>query len=255
MTGFFCKTFGLYGTLGFLFINGAMALFLWFYLSRIKRLQLSNVAVKMEEKGGNLKALPYSKKVLLSVVLLLFVIIMRSWTHLGIVTFLPQYYVRSLHYEHTYAAGAVSLFLFAGAVGTLVGGPLADKWGLKRVIVLSMLTLIPLCFLLPYLGGRLLLMVVALSGFAVIATFSVTVVFGQELLPHHIGLASGLTLGFGIGMGGVGTTLLGLIADHFGLSTALQTLVLFPAIGFILSLFLPSISVFKIMQNTGQEKH
>jgi len=48
-----------------------------------------------------------------------------------------------------------------------------------------------------------------LSGFAVIATFSVTVVFGQELLHHNIGLASGLTLGFGIGMGGVGTTLLG----------------------------------------------
>lgn len=241
LASFFCKAFGLYGTLGFLLINATMALFLLSFLPRIKGLQPSDAKISSGKKSKDPRVLINSRKVLFSVILLLFIIIMRSWTHLGIVTFLPQYYVRSLHYGHTYAAGAVSLFLFAGAIGTLVGGPLADRWGLKRVIVLSMLTLIPLCFLLPYLREEWLLLVVGLSGFAVIATFSVTVVFGQELLPHHVGLASGLTLGFGIGMGGVGTTLLGWIADHFGLQTALHTLVLFPTIGFILSLFLPQV--------------
>jgi len=80
---------------------------------------------------------------------------------------------------------------------------------------------------------------VGLAGFAVVSTFAITIVFGQELLPGNVGLASGLMLGFAIGMGGVGATLLGYIADLWGLPAALNVILLFPVLSLVLALFLP----------------
>ncbi|WP_287190526.1 MFS transporter [Syntrophothermus sp.] len=168
------------------------------------------------------------------------VITLRSWTHFGIITFLPQYYTRCLHHSHTYAADIVSLFLLAGAVGTLVGGPLADRWGLKTIIMLSMGLLMPMLYLFPRLTDLWLILTVAVTGFIIVSTFAVTVVLGQELLPRNVGLASGLTLGFGVGMGGVGTTLLGWVADHWGLTTMFHVMPLLPAAAFLLALLLPN---------------
>ena len=73
---------------------------------------------------------------------------------------------------------------------------------------------------------------------ALIATFSVTVVMAQTVLPHHLGMASGLMVGFAIGTGGIGVTLLGMIADMGGVPLAMKTLFVLPLIGFGLSLFL-----------------
>ncbi|MGB9791241.1 MAG: MFS transporter [Thermacetogeniaceae bacterium] len=241
VAGLFCRLAGLHGTAGFLVVSGLMAILLWANLPAIVRTQSTGAL----QDGGNARRSSTNQasrgigKALVPVILLVLVVIMRSWTHLGIVTFLPQYYVRFLHQTRTYAAAMVSLFLLAGAFGTLVGGPLADRWGLKTMIVLSMALLIPLVFLLSVLKGIWLALAVALAGFVTISTFAVTVVFGQELLPHNVGLASGLMLGFGIGMGGVGTTMLGWVADHWGLPAAFHVMVVFPVVGLLLALLLP----------------
>ena len=137
------------------------------------------------------------------------------------------------------AAVIISVFLFSGALGTLVGGPLADRWGLKTVIAVSMAVLLPLLYLLTVLSGVWSTIVVALAGFATVSTFALTVVFGQELLPNNVGLASGLMLGFGVGTGGIGATLLGWVADHFGLPAVFQAMVLLPFLGLLFALLLP----------------
>ena len=84
------------------------------------------------------------------------------------------------------------------------------------------------------------MVVVALAGFVIISTVAVTVVMCQELLPNNVGLASGLIQGFGMSMGGVGATLLGWIADCWGMPMMFRLMIIFPVIGFILTLLLPN---------------
>ncbi|SFR00830.1 MFS transporter [Desulfoscipio geothermicus] len=232
---------GLRGSIGFLGLNGAMALLLWIYLSNIMGTQpgISGSAPGNREQSsartGNLNI----GKVIVPVILLVLVVTMRSWVHFGMVTFLPQYFVHYLQRSEVYAATLTSVFLFAGAFGTIVGGPAADRWGFKNVIIGSTAMLLPLLFLFVRIGGIWTTVIVALAGFLIVSTFAVTVVFGQELLPNNVGLASGLMLGFAVGMGGVGTTLLGWVADQWGLPAAFQVMIIFPVIGLLLALFLP----------------
>lgn len=166
------------------------------------------------------------------------VIVMRTWTHFGLMTYIPFYIINFLKGDPVEAGRIVSLFLLGGAVGTLAGSPLADRWGHRFWLRFAMLAsglLFPLIFVFQ---GFLLLATVTLLGMILISTFSVTVVMGQNLLPGNLGIASGLLVGFAIGAGGIGVTLLGVIADHFGVYTALQCIGVLPFAGFLLSLFL-----------------
>lgn len=233
---------GLKGTTGFFVLNGIMALLLLLYLPSITATDTSGRLlgpINNDDQPPRKKGLSISTGVVISILLLVFVIIMRSWVHFGLVTFLPQYYVLHLQHSNTYAASMVTLYLFSGALGTLVGGPLADRWGLKNVVITSMAIMIPLLYLFPHTQGVWSMVVVAAAGFTLISTFAVTVVLGQELLPNNIGLAAGLTLGLGIGMGGVGATLLGWVADTWGFPSIFLVMMFFPVVGLLLSLFLP----------------
>ena len=233
---------GLHGTWYFLLINAAMALLLMVNLASISGIQKSKiepVAQKVPHKSG--KVLPVSSmpNVVVPVVLLVLLVVMRSWVHLGLVTYLPQYYIHYLQQSEVYAATMVSVFLFAAVLGTLAGGPAADRWGLKSVIVGSMACMIPILYLFQYISGVWTILFVALAGFVIVSTFAVTVVLAQELLPQQVGFASGLILGFAIGLGGVGATLLGWVADHWGLPAVFTTMIIFPALGLVIALFLP----------------
>ncbi|MDY0389729.1 MAG: MFS transporter [Desulfobulbus oligotrophicus] len=230
------------GTLGFLVINGVMSLLLWFYLPTITKTEITGplpppkiVRESPTSEGRGLS----QGQIIGAVIMLVLVIIMRTWMHFGIVTFLPQYSMHHLQHSQGYAAGMTSIFLLFGAFGTVFGGPAADRWGLKTVIVASMAVTIPLLYLFPYTSGPASMVVIALSGFALISTFAITVVLGQELLPNNVGLASGLTLGFGIGAGGIGATLLGWFADRWGLPSIFHIMIIFAVTGLVLSFFLP----------------
>ena len=108
--------------------------------------------------------------------------------------------------------------LAAGAVGTLVGGVLVDRWGARGVLVGTQVLLLPLLVALPLAGAaRRHRPARAAIGFVTIASFSITIVLGQAYLPSRVGLASGVTLGLAIGLGGVAATALGVVADAAGL--------------------------------------
>lgn len=180
-----------------------------------------------------------NKKVLTAFVLLIVYITFRTWLHAGLYTYIPLYYTDYLHVNAHAAGYFVSVFLLAGAVGTLIGGPLTDVLGAPRVMAGSMALLVPLLYLFRHTGGGPAgLVVLAFIGAALISTFSTTIIMGQELLPARKGLASGFTIGFGVGMGGVGVTLLGVLADHLGVPAVFGALNIIAVAGLLLALVL-----------------
>jgi len=174
----------------------------------------------------------------LSLCVLIGIVVMRSWVQVGLLTYIPFYFIDHLKGDILQAGTLVTTFLTGGAVGTLAGAPLADRWGHKRYLVLSMLLsslLMPLFFVTE---GILLFAVLGLLGMILISTFSVTIVMAQHLIPQGLGVASGLMAGFAIGTGGICVTLLGVVADHFGVPAALQAVMALPVIGLLLALSL-----------------
>lgn len=170
--------------------------------------------------------------------ILICVIVMRTWTQMGLMSYIPFFYINFLKGDPVFAGKIVSMFLLGGVFGTLGGSPLADRWGHLFWLRSSMLASAALFPLIFYLQGFLLLLTATLLGMILISTFSVTVVMGQNLLPGNLGVASGLLVGFAIGAGGIGVTLLGVIADHFGVPFALKCIGTLPLAGFLISLLL-----------------
>jgi FSR family fosmidomycin resistance protein-like MFS transporter len=155
------------------------------------------------------------------------------------VTFVPLYYVNVLHASKTFGNSALTAMLLGGAAGTLLGGPLADRFGRKTVLIGSMLVLPPLIVGFLLSGPGLALVFAALAGMATIATFAVTIVMGQEFLPGRLGVAAGVTIGLSIGLGGVGAPLLGVLGDAHGLKAVFETIAVLPALALLLVLALP----------------
>jgi FSR family fosmidomycin resistance protein-like MFS transporter len=167
------------------------------------------------------------------------VIAARTVPFFGLMTFVPLYFVDVLHRSEEAGNTALIAFLAGGAVGTLVGGQLADRLGRRPVVLGSLALATPLVQLFLSAPASVATPLLFLTGSAVVASFSVTVVMGQEYLPNHIGIASGVTLGLAIGLGGLGAPLLGLLADAHGLETALVLAGLVPLFGVAATLTLP----------------
>jgi FSR family fosmidomycin resistance protein-like MFS transporter len=179
---------------------------------------------------------PLSAKTKRSVLILIGIVIFRYWTQLGLLAYIPFYYIDVLKGDPIYVGALTSTFLTAGAAGTLLGAPLADRWGHRTFLSITMILVVPLLLLFYNLKGPLLFVIIGMTGMALICTFSVTVVMAQTLLPQRLGMASGLMVGFSVGTGGVGVTLLGVIADAWGVAAAMNSMLILPILGFILSL-------------------
>jgi len=189
------------------------------------------------EKGGSATA--GRTRVWGAMSLLVFAISMRSWAHMGLITFVPFYYIQVLRGDPITAGRLVFVFLMGGATGTLIGAAIADKIGHKYYFFLSMILSVPLLILLLEVGGVWIFLILFLVGLLLISSFSVTIVMGQMILRNRLGMASGLTMGFVIGMGGIGAGLLGIVADFWGILTVLKLIACMPAVGCIPILLIP----------------
>jgi FSR family fosmidomycin resistance protein-like MFS transporter len=172
--------------------------------------------------------------------LLIFVVTIRSWAQLGFTTFVPFYYVDYLKADPRLVGPLLFVFLGGGALGTVVAGPLADRWGPRTFMKWVFLAAIPLGILFLELPGPAAFVMLGLFGAVLTSSFSVSVVLGQAYLPRHAGMASGLIVGLAIGAGGLGVTALGVIADRYGLPAALWVSALLPLLGFVATRFLPA---------------
>ncbi len=167
------------------------------------------------------------------------VIVLRSVAWFALLTFVPLWMVSQGSSE---ADGnhMLSLMLLAGAVGTLALGPIADRFGLRRTLLVTQALLPPLVLIFIYVGGVAGAVSLMLVGVCVVGTFGVTMVLSQLYLPRHVGMASGLAVGLAMGLGGVAAVALGAVADAVDLQTALTISALAPALGVIVCLFLPA---------------
>lgn len=163
---------------------------------------------------------------------------LRSIAHYGLFTFVPLWEVEKGASEQV-ATRLLSFFLIAGAAGTLIGGPLADRFGRKAVIATTHALAAPLIVVYVLVGGIGGDVALVFAGAAVISTFGVTTVLSQEYLPSRIATASGLSVGLAIGLGGIFAVSLGAVADSVDLETAVLATALGPALGALVAFTLP----------------
>ena len=166
------------------------------------------------------------------------VIALRAVPWFTLLAFVPLW-LESLGHSKAYGNRLLFLMLLAGAVGTLVLGPVADRVGLRRTLVVTQALIPPLLLTFIYAGGIVGALALLPVGVCVVGTFGVTMVLSQLYLPRHIGLASGLSVGLAMGIGGVAAVVLGAVADVIDLKTALTICAIAPALGVYFCLRLP----------------
>jgi FSR family fosmidomycin resistance protein-like MFS transporter len=176
---------------------------------------------------------PFAMKLLLGVIAL------RSVAWFGLITFVPLWEV-SLGHSKTHGNHLLALMLFTGGTGTLLLGPLADRFGRRPVLLGSVAATGPLVLVFVLVGGVPGAIALALVGACVVGTFGVTMVMGQEYMPRHVGTASGLVIGLSVGLGGVAAVGLGRLADATSLRTALFVAAAAPIVATPLAALLPS---------------
>lgn len=132
------------------------------------------------------------------------------------------------------------IFLFAVAAGTIIGGPVGDRIGRKKVIWISILGVAPFSLLLPHMGLAGTVALTVFIGVILASAFSAILVYAQELVPGNVGLIAGLFFGLAFGAAGIGSALLGRLADHTSIETVFAVSAFFPLLG-IMTVFLPEV--------------
>ncbi|MGH3049563.1 MAG: hypothetical protein ACRDLK_05345, partial [Gaiellaceae bacterium] len=128
----------------------------------------------------------------------------------------------------------------AGALGTLALGPVADRIGLRLTLVITQVVVAPAILIFLYVGGVFGAVALMLVGVCVVGTFGVTMVLSQLYLPRHVGMASGISVGLAMGVGGIAAVVLGAVADAVDLRLALTLSAVAPAVGVIFCMKLPA---------------
>lgn len=159
----------------------------------------------------------------------------------SITSYYVFYLMQHFHMPQKDAQFYLFLFLAAVAAGTVIGGPVGDRIGRKRVIWVSILGVLPMTLLLPYVTLPVTVALSILIGLVLASAFSAILVYAQELLPGRVGMVSGLFFGLAFGLGGLGAALLGKLADHTSIDYVYKVCSFLPALG-LLTGFLPDTS-------------
>lgn len=179
-------------------------------------------------------------KIILSIVILLLLIFSKYFYLASMTSYLTFYMIEKFGMSVPHAQIFLFIFLFAAAAGTILGGPIGDRYGRKYVIWISILGVAPFTLLLPHANLMWTGILIVIIGVVIASAFSAILVYAQELLPGKVGMISGLFFGFAFGMGGLGSALLGVLADHKGIIYVYQVCAFLPLIGLITG-FLPNI--------------
>jgi len=172
---------------------------------------------------------------------ILIALIFSKYFYLASLTSYYTFYLIT-KFDLSVRAAQVHLFVFLASValGTIIGGPIGDRFGRKRVIWGSILGVLPFTLALPYASLFWTTILTIVIGLTLASAFSAIVVYAQELVPGRVGLISGVFFGFAFGMGGLGAAALGELADAIGIESVYRICAFLPAIG-LLTAFLPDV--------------
>jgi len=179
------------------------------------------------------------------------VVACRSLTYFGLISFLPLY-LQTRNVSIMASGYFLFIMLFSGAMGGVLGGYLSDRLGRKAVIAGSLVLSAPCFYLFLQSSGIAQYFYLILAGGSLLASFSVTIVLAQEIISKNAAMASGLTLGFGIGIGGLGVGLAGILIEHMGLTYGINLLVWLPLAAGLFALTLKKRKIVPTLEPTGK---
>ncbi|MDA1753344.1 MFS transporter [Bacillus cereus] len=230
---------GQIGSLGFTAFAG-VGIVLLIFVSNWYRNELATGAVRRKKRAAlEAENAIVSTHIKFVILLLVFLTFVRSWYGAGIGNFYQFYLIEHYGLSIKNAQYFVFAFMIAGVLGTFFGGPLADRFGKKTIIVFSMLGSAPLALLLPHVSLMWVVPLFLCIGFISSSSFSVIVVYAQELVPGKVGMVSGLIVGLAFGLGALGSVVLGKLADIYSLQFIMLLCSCLPLIG-LTSWLLPS---------------
>lgn len=177
-------------------------------------------------------------QIVMAIVILVFLVFSKHVYMSSITSFYSFYLIHDYGVTVEHAQWFLFAFLAASAAGTFFGGPLADRYGRRNIIWLSILGTAPFSILLPYASLFWSGVLCVCAGFVLSSAFSIIVVYAQELLPGNVGLVSGLFFGLAFGLGGLGSVVLGWVADATSIAFMMKLCAYLPLLG-LLAVLLP----------------
>ena len=191
------------------------------------------------KSAGSMAAAP-SHNVAMAVAILVILMFSKNAYTASFNSFYTFYLIDQFHISVQSSQMMLFVFLGATALGTLVGGPLGDRIGRRRIIWFSILGALPFTLLLPYVNLMWTGILTVVISLIMASAFGAILVYAMELLPGRIGLIAGLFYGLSFGLGGISAALLGYLADHSSIATVFQVCAFLPAVG-LLAYALPDI--------------
>lgn len=207
----------------------------WYKPKSIRNYILRKNRVKETVK----RSLP-RKTIIASIAVLLVLIFSKYFYFASLTSYYTFYLIDKFDVSVQQSQLYLFIFLFAVAAGTMIGGPVGDRIGRKYVIWFSILGASPFTLALPYANLLWTIVLSFIIGVIIASAFSAILVYAQELLPGNVGLVSGLFFGFAFGMGGIGSAVLGRLADSRGIDYVYHVCAFLPLIG-IVAAFLPDL--------------
>ncbi|QLG89105.1 MFS transporter [Chitinibacter bivalviorum] len=196
---------------------------------------------KAQGHKGNAKVAPFTPRKTLWVMGVLLTLLMTKFVYMAsFQSYYTFYLIERFALVPQQAQLLLFVFLFAVALGTVLGGPIGDRIGRKTVIWLSILGAAPFSIALPYVGLSGTVALSFIVGLIMSSAFSAMLVYAQELMPGKVGMVSGLFFGLAFGIAGIGAALVGRLADSFGIISIYQVLAFLPLLGIVAGL-LPSL--------------
>lgn len=182
-----------------------------------------------------------SKNKVIMTVIILVVLIFSKFFYMSVIKdYLTFYLMDKFDVSVQVSQFYLFIFMFSVAAGTMIGGPLGDKYGRKTVIWFSILGVAPFALMIPYVDLFWTITFVAISGIILSSAFPAIIVYGQELLPKNLGMVSGLFFGLAFGMGAVGSAVFGVLADKTSIYYIYQVAAFLPLLGLFAG-FIPRI--------------
>lgn len=228
------------GALAWFSIIAMLGVVVLFKVGRWQSQNMHRMRRKVAATPGTALAAPSGKRVALALGVLVALVFSKYVYLASLSNYYTFYLMDRFHVSVQQSQYLLFVFLFAVAAGTIIGGPVGDRIGRKRVIWVSILGVAPFSLWLPHAGLVTTAVLTVIIGLVLASAFSAILVYAQELVPGKVGMIAGLFFGLAFGIAGIGAAVLGAVADSHGINFVFHACAWLPLIG-LLTVFLPDV--------------